>query len=96
MTYYEQTEGLAMGAPISAILAEIFIQYMEHEYIYPILRTREIMAYYRYVDILIIYDKHKTNIEQTLEEFNNIQPTIKFMIEKEQKEKINYLDITIQ
>jgi hypothetical protein len=76
--YYEQTEGLAMGAPISAILAEIFIQYMEHKYIYQILRTREIVAYYRYVDdILIIYDQHKTNIEQTLEEFNNIQPTIK-------------------
>jgi hypothetical protein len=32
--YYEQTEGLAMEAPISAPLAEIFIQYMEHKYIY--------------------------------------------------------------
>jgi hypothetical protein len=31
--YYEQTEGLAMGAPISAILAEVFIQYMEHKYV---------------------------------------------------------------
>jgi hypothetical protein len=30
--YDEQTEGLAMGAPISAILAGIFIQYMEHKY----------------------------------------------------------------
>jgi hypothetical protein len=48
--YYEQTEGLAMGAPISEILAEVFIQYMEHKYIYPILRTRKILAYYIYVD----------------------------------------------
>jgi hypothetical protein len=32
--YYEQTEELAMGAPVSAILAEVFIQYMEHKYIY--------------------------------------------------------------
>jgi hypothetical protein len=32
--YYEQT------APISAILAEVFIQYMEHKYLYPILRMR--------------------------------------------------------
>jgi hypothetical protein len=94
--YYGQTEGLAMAAPISAILAEIFIQYKEHKYIHPILRTREIMVYYKYVDvILILYDQHKTNIEQT-EEFNNIQPTIKFTIEKEQQgKKINYLDITI-
>jgi hypothetical protein len=95
LQYYEQTEGLAMGAPISVIIAEIFIQYLEHKYIDPIFRTREIIAYYRYIDdILIIYDQHKTNIGQTLEEFNNIQPSIKFTSEKEQ-EKINYLDITI-
>jgi hypothetical protein len=37
-------------------------------------------------DILIVYDQRRTNIEQT-EEFNNMQPTIKFTIEKEQKEK---------
>jgi hypothetical protein len=55
-----------MGAPISAILTEVFIQYVEHKYMYPVLRTREIMAYYRYVDdILIIYDQRETNIEQT-------------------------------
>jgi hypothetical protein len=48
--YYEQIEGLAMGAPISAILAEVFIQYMEHKYIYPVLRTRKILSYYRYMD----------------------------------------------
>jgi hypothetical protein len=28
--YYKQTNGLAMGAPTSAILAEIYIQNMEH------------------------------------------------------------------
>jgi hypothetical protein len=46
--------------------------------------------------MLIIYDQQKTNIEQTLEQFNSIQQTINFTIEKEQNEKINYLDITIQ
>jgi hypothetical protein len=73
--YYEQTEGLAMGAQTSAILTEIIMQHMEHKYIYPILRTREIIAYYRHVDdnILVIYDQIKTNIEQTLEEqYTNI------------------------
>jgi hypothetical protein len=93
--YYKQMEGLAMGAPTSAILAETFIQHMEHKYTYPILNT-QIFAYYRYVDdILIIYNKKKTNIEETLTDFNNIQPSIKFTIEKEKHRKINYLDITI-
>jgi hypothetical protein len=30
--YYEKPEGLPMGAPISAILAGVFIEYMEHKY----------------------------------------------------------------
>jgi hypothetical protein len=34
--YYKQTEGLAMGAPTLAILAEVYIQYMEHKQLYPI------------------------------------------------------------
>jgi hypothetical protein len=83
-----------MGAPTSAILAETFIQHMEHEHIYPILKTQEIIAYCRYVDD-IIYDQDKTNIEQSLREFINIQPSVKFTIEREQHEIINYLDITI-
>jgi hypothetical protein len=59
---------------------------MEHIHIYPNLRTGKIIAYYRYVDyILIIYDQRKTNMEQTLEEFNNTQRSIKFTIQKEQE-----------
>jgi hypothetical protein len=29
--YYEQNDGLAMAAPTSAILAAVFIQYLEHK-----------------------------------------------------------------
>jgi hypothetical protein len=94
--YYKHMEGLAMGSPTSAILAETFVQHMEHKYIYPILKTQQIIAYYQYVDdILIIYNKKETNIEKTLNDFNNIQPSIKFTIEKEKHIKIIYLDITI-
>jgi hypothetical protein len=32
--YYKQKEGLAMGAPTSAILSEIYLQYIEHTHIY--------------------------------------------------------------
>jgi hypothetical protein len=57
--YYAQT-GLAMGAPTSAILAEVYIQHMEHKQLYPILTRHQIMGYFRYVDdILIIYNQNK-------------------------------------
>jgi hypothetical protein len=72
-----------MGAPTSAILAETYIQNMERTQINHILKAQQIIAYFRYVDdILIIYDNKNTDINQTLNEFNNLQPTLKFTIEK--------------
>jgi hypothetical protein len=60
-----------MGAPTSAILAEVYIQYIEHKKLYPIVKKHQIIGYFRYVDdILIIYNRNKTNIEETLTEFN--------------------------
>jgi hypothetical protein len=79
---FKLTDGLAMGAPTSSIIAETYIQHMEHTQIYPILIQQQIIAYYRYVDdILIIFDQNKTNINHT-HEFNKLQLTIKFTIEK--------------
>jgi hypothetical protein len=56
----------------------------------------QIIDYYRYIDdILIIYNSHETDIENTLYEFNNIHPNIKFTIEKEVNNTINFLDLSI-
>jgi hypothetical protein len=64
---YTRNKGLAMGAPTSAILVEIFIQHLEHNDIIRILRKHHIIDYYRYVDdILIINNEDHTNIEDTL------------------------------
>jgi hypothetical protein len=35
--YYKERDGLAMGAPASAVLAEEYIQNMKHHQIYPTL-----------------------------------------------------------
>ena len=52
--HYKQTDGLAMGAPTSAILAEVYIQHMEHTQIYDILNKQNIIGYFRYVDDILI------------------------------------------
>jgi hypothetical protein len=94
--FYNQNEGLAMGAPSSAILAETFIQYLEHTKIIKILDKYQILDYYRYVDdILIVYNKNITDIENTLNEFNTVHPKINFTIEKETHNTLNYPDLTI-
>jgi hypothetical protein len=48
-----QVTGLAMGAPSSAILSEIYLQHLEHTKIIDIL-TQHIMGYFRYVDDILV------------------------------------------
>jgi hypothetical protein len=94
---YKQDKGLAMGAPTSAILAEIFLQHQAHNHIVDILQKHNVIDYYRYVnDILIIYNEDNTNIDNTLNEFNSIHPNIQYMIEKQNNNTLNYLDISIE
>jgi hypothetical protein len=78
---YKQNDRLAMGAPTSAILAEIFLQYFEHNRIINILQKHHIIDYHRYVDdILIIYNENCTDIDNTLQEFNLLHPNIQYTI----------------
>ena len=94
--YYVQNTGLAMGAPTSSVLSELYLQFMEHNKLYTTLLQNSILGYFRYVDdILIVYNDSKTDIDKLLDLFNNAMPTMMFSIEKESNNSINFLDITI-
>jgi hypothetical protein len=57
--FFKQNEGLTMGAPTSEILAETFIQHLEHTIINKTLNKHQIIDYYQYVDdILIRHNEH--------------------------------------
>jgi hypothetical protein len=74
-TIYVQNEGLAMGAPTSSILSEVYLQYMENTTIYDLLIKHKVEGYYRYVDdILVLYKEDNTNIYRMLDDFNNYPP----------------------
>lgn len=88
-----------MGAPTSAVLAEIYmyIHHIEHKQIYLVLIKQQINGYFRYVDdMFIIYGENKTNIEHTLGKFSKLQPFIKFRTEKVLHKFISFfLDLTV-
>jgi hypothetical protein len=94
---YLQKEGLPMGAPFLPILAETYIQNIEHNIIIiNILQNYKIIGYYRYVDdVLLVYNKQITDFNNTLKQFNDINPKLQFTIEKEKRQCFNFLDITI-
>jgi hypothetical protein len=86
---FQQTDGLAMGAPTSSILSEVFLQNLEHNSICKILVDNKVMAYFRYVDdILIVYDKQQTDITHLLSLFNNLHPKLTFTMEPEDMNKL--------
>ena len=96
-SFYVQNTGLAMGAPTSSILSEIYLQYVEHTAIYEVLIRNNTLGYFRYVDdILIAYNYSITDIEKVLSSFNSLVPTMKFTMENGIDNASNFLDITIQ
>ena len=85
-----------MGAPPSSVFSEFYLQFLENTTICNILLNRDVKAYFRYIDdILIVHDEDKTNIDTLLDHFNHVAPKLKFTSEKGTESKINFLDITI-
>jgi hypothetical protein len=69
---------------------------MENTTIYDLLIKHQVEGYLRYFDdILVMYREDKTNVHEMLEDFNNLVPTMKFTLEKEQNNRIGFLGITV-
>jgi hypothetical protein len=64
-SFYIQKTGLAVGAPTSSTLSEIYLQHVEHTAIHELLIRNNILGYFRYVgDILIAYNDSITDIKE--------------------------------
>jgi hypothetical protein len=99
--YYLQWLGNGRGVKLttnlqlvlrSGIRYTILRKHKNHKLLY----KHQIVNYSRYVDdILIVHNTHTTNIKNTLTEFVSMHPQIKFTIEKEIHNKLNYLDLNL-
>jgi len=95
--FYQPEKGIAMGSPISGTMAEIYLQYVEANYIKQWWETDEIIYYKRYVDdILIIYNNKKINKDRIEKEINKIDKSLEFKMTPESNNIIHYLDLTLQ
>jgi hypothetical protein len=56
--FYQPQKDIAMGSPLSGLVAELFLQYFELHTVKHSLETKSVIFYTRYVDdILIVYDE---------------------------------------
>ena len=60
---YRPTKGVAMGSPISGLIAEILLQSLEHTHIKPLLETKRIILYTRYV-----HRRHPHNLRRSADQ----------------------------
>ncbi|XP_072041401.1 uncharacterized protein [Amphiura filiformis] len=92
-TIYKQLFGAAMGSPVSPVVANLYMEFLEQKAIASAPRTCKPRLWKRYVDdILEIVNKDQ--VDDLTEHLNQSDPTgnIKFTYEKEQEGKIPFLD----
>jgi len=95
---YHDPKGLPMGGPLSALLAEIFLQKFEESHILNNKNPHhsKIKFYCRYVDDAIFLLRcTKRQAKQLLIYLNSIHETIKFKLETENNHEIHFLDVKV-
>ena len=88
--FYEQVEGVAMGSPVSLMVANLFMEYLKQKT--QGTATNPPRLWLRYVgDTFVIQrEEHKQNF---LEHINSVDPAIKFRVENNKEDDaIPFLD----
>lgn len=96
-SFYSQDDGLAMGSPLSGLLADVYLNFYENTYLLNNnIYANKIIFYSRYVDdTFIIFDGTLRQVDSFKNFLNGINKNIQFTIETEHENTINFLDLTL-
>ena len=93
--YYRQFEGFAMGSPLSAPMAILFLCHHEEQWLHECPQEFKPLLYRRYVDdTFLVFQKHH-HLDVFLKYINSKHQNIKFTMEREFDNKISFLDLNI-
>ena len=92
-TYYKQVFGTAMGSPVSAVIANLVMEDIEHR----ALTTAPVSPSFwkQFVDD-VISAVSQDEIVVLLQHLNSIEPSIQFTVERETDGKLPFLDTCVQ
>ncbi|XP_030838373.1 uncharacterized protein LOC115922810 [Strongylocentrotus purpuratus] len=86
--FYKQLQGAAMGSPLSPIIANIFMEHLEHQALKSADKSPSLWL--RYVDDTFVIWPHSTpDLHQFLDHINNQHPSIKFTMETDSPRQLN-------
>ena len=92
--YYKQKDGVSMGIKLGPIISDIFMNDFETKHM-PELIKLGVLFWVRFVDDIFAVIKSREQAEKILEFLNSQHKTIKFTMEKEVNNSINFLDVKI-
>ena len=90
---FQQVHEMAMGSPLSAVMASLFMETLEVGPIREIIGNH--VTWLRYVDDTLVVLPRRANIQHILDGLNSIHPRIKFTMEEESDGTIPFLDTLI-
>ena len=83
---YWQEEGLAMGLPLTPVLANIYMEYFEEMALGS--TSLKPSMWLRYIDDTFLLWPHQEDVQILFDHMNSIRPSIQFTMEKEQDNKL--------
>jgi hypothetical protein len=92
---FKQIDGVSMGSRLGPIIANIFMDYFECQHMQELTKLG-VKLWLRYVDDTFVVINNKNQADKILDFLNKCHPTIKFTIEKEANNEINFLDVKIK
>ena len=90
---YAQHHGLAMGSPLSAVMASLYMESLEKDFFARIMGRGS--HWYRYVDDVLVIMPSNANVNNKLRRLNMVNENIQFTIEEEANNQLPFLDTII-
>ena len=90
---YKQLDGVAMGSPLGPALANIFVGFHESRLFDNTLKPG---VYFRFVDDTFAIFGSELGCDHFQEKLNLLHPALKFTVEKEQNNSVNFLDVLVE
>ena len=91
-TYYQKIFGVAVGSPVSAVMANMVMKDMDQR----ALATSPVKPFFwkRYVDD-VISAVSGNEAERLLSHLNSVEPSIQFTLEREKDRHLPFLDLNV-
>ena len=91
---YKQHNGVAMGAPLAPVVADIFMAHMETSLMDELMKIG-VCEWHRYVDDTFVLIEPTTNVVDVLNILNSFHPSIQFTYEVEASRSLPFLDVRV-